>query len=67
MLTDALLPLMGEGSRIVNVSSGLARFALLGYGVYGSLKAAVEQLTRYQALELSPRGISMKAIAAGAT
>ena len=67
MLTDALLPLMGEGSRIVNVSSGLARFTLPGYAIYGSLKAAVEQLTRYQAAELGPRGISVKAIAPGAT
>jgi len=40
-LTQALLPLMNDGGRIVNLSSGLARFALPGYAVYGALKGAI--------------------------
>ena len=65
-LTQALLPLLADGGRIVNVSSGLARFALPGYSVYGALKGAVEVLTRYQAKELGERGIAVNVIAPGA-
>ena len=48
-LTQKLLPLMNDGGRIVNVSSGLARFALPGSSAYGAAKGAVEVLTRYLA------------------
>lgn len=65
-LTQKLLPLMADGGRIINVSSGLARFALPGYGAYASMKGAVEVLTRYLAKELGPRGISVNVVAPGA-
>lgn len=65
-LTQKLLPLLGDGGRIVNVSSGLARFALPGTSVYGASKGAVEVLTRYMAKELAPRGITVNVIAPGA-
>jgi len=65
-LTQGLLPLMVDGGRIVNVSSGLARFALPGYAAYGALKAAVETLTRYMAKELGARGIAVNVVAPGA-
>lgn len=65
-LTQALLPLLSDGGRIVNVSSGLARFALPGYAVYGALKGAIEVLTRYQAKELGERGIAVNVVAPGA-
>lgn len=65
-LTQALLPMLNDGGRIVNVSSGLARFATPGYAAYGSLKGAVEVLTRYLAKELGPRRISVNAVAPGA-
>ncbi len=65
-LTQALLPLLADGRRIVNVSSGLARFALPGYAVYGALKGAIEVLTRYQAKELGERGIAVNVVAPGA-
>jgi len=58
-LSQALLPLMNDGGRIINISSGLARFALPGYAVYGALKGGVETLTRYMAKELGPRGIAV--------
>ncbi|QDL55826.1 SDR family NAD(P)-dependent oxidoreductase [Rhodoferax aquaticus] len=65
-LTQKLLPLMADGGRIVNVSTGLARFALPGYAAYGSMKGAVEVLTRYMAKELGPRGIAVNVVAPGA-
>ena len=46
-LTNHLLPLMNDGGRILNISSGLARFAYPGYGAYASMKGAMEVLTRY--------------------
>lgn len=57
-LTQRLLPLLQDGGRILNVSSGLARFALPGYAAYAAMKGAMEVLTRYQAKELGGRGIS---------
>lgn len=65
-LTQQLLPLMKDGGRILNVSSGLARFALPGYSAYAAMKGAMEVLTRYQAKELGARGISVNIIAPGA-
>lgn len=65
-LTQKLLPLINDGGRILNVSSGLARFALPGYAAYGAMKGGVEVLTRYLAKELGPRGIAVNVIAPGA-
>jgi NAD(P)-dependent dehydrogenase (short-subunit alcohol dehydrogenase family) len=65
-LTQKLLPLMNDGGRIVNISSGLARFAAPGRIGYGPIKAAVEALTRYMALELGPRRIAVNVVAPGA-
>ena len=66
LLTQKLLPLMNDGGRIVNISSGLARFSYPGRAIYGPMKAAVEALTRYMALELGPRRISVNVVAPGA-
>jgi NAD(P)-dependent dehydrogenase (short-subunit alcohol dehydrogenase family) len=66
LLTQKLLPLMNDGGRIVNISSGLARFAFPGRAIYGPMKAAVEALTRYMALELAPRRIAVNVVAPGA-
>ncbi|MGH9467566.1 MAG: SDR family NAD(P)-dependent oxidoreductase [Terriglobales bacterium] len=65
-LTQKLLPLMRDGGRIVNLSSGLARFVLPGTSAYGAAKGAIEVLTRYLAKELGPRGITVNAVAPGA-
>jgi NAD(P)-dependent dehydrogenase (short-subunit alcohol dehydrogenase family) len=65
-LTQKLLPLIRDGGRIVNISSGLARFAFPGSSAYGSMKGAVEVLTRYLAKELGPRGIAVNTVAPGA-
>ncbi|HTH62581.1 MAG TPA: SDR family oxidoreductase [Paraburkholderia sp.] len=66
LLTQKLLPLINDGGRIVNISSGLARFAYPGRAIYGPMKAAVEALTRYMALELAPRRIAVNVVAPGA-
>jgi NAD(P)-dependent dehydrogenase (short-subunit alcohol dehydrogenase family) len=65
-LTQKLLPLMNDGGRVVNISSGLARFASPGRIGYGPIKAGVEALTRYMALELGGRRITVNVVAPGA-
>lgn len=65
-LTQKLLPLIADGGRIINVSSGLARFTLPGYAAYAAMKGAIEVLTRYLAKELGPRGIAVNVLAPGA-
>jgi NAD(P)-dependent dehydrogenase (short-subunit alcohol dehydrogenase family) len=65
-LTQKLLPLLKDGGRIINISSGLARFALPGYAAYGAMKGAIEVLTRYMAKELGHRQIAVNVIAPGA-
>ena len=65
-LTQKLLPLMADGGRIVNISSGLTRFAIPGYAAYASMKGAVETLTKYLAKELGARKITVKVVAPGA-
>lgn len=65
-LTQRLLPLIADGGRILNVSTGLARFTLPGHAAYAAAKGAVEVLTRYLARELGPRGITANVIAPGA-
>ena len=66
LLTQALLPMIEDGGKIVMISSGLARFALPGYAAYAAMKGAVEVLTRYLAKELGARGISVNTVAPGA-
>jgi NAD(P)-dependent dehydrogenase (short-subunit alcohol dehydrogenase family) len=65
-LTQTLLPLVADGGRIVNLSTGLTRITYPGYGAYAAVKGAVEVLTRYLAKELGSRGISVNAVAPGA-
>ncbi|AWH17808.1 short-chain dehydrogenase [Stenotrophomonas sp. ZAC14D2_NAIMI4_7] len=65
-LTQALLPLIADGGRILNVSSGLARFSLPGSSAYAMMKGGIEVFTRYLARELGPRGISANTLAPGA-
>ncbi len=66
LLTQRLLPLINDGGRVLNVSSGLARMTYPGYSAYGAMKAAVEVFTRYLAAELGPRRITANVIAPGA-
>ncbi|HWL68927.1 MAG TPA: SDR family oxidoreductase [Geminicoccus sp.] len=65
-LTQTLLPLIADGGRIVNLSSGLTRVSYPGFAVYSAVKGAVEVLTRYLARELGSRGIAVNTVAPGA-
>lgn len=65
-LTQKLLPLIKDGGRIINTSSGLARFTFPGYAAYAIMKGGIEVMTRYMAKELGPRGIRVNTIAPGA-
>jgi NAD(P)-dependent dehydrogenase (short-subunit alcohol dehydrogenase family) len=65
-LTQALLPLLRDGGRIVTVSSGLTRVSMPGSAPYAAMKGAVEVLTRYLAKELGSRGITANCVAPGA-
>lgn len=65
-LTQKLLPLIADGGRILNVSSGLARFSLPGYAAYAMMKGGIEVMTRYMAKEFGSRGISVNTVAPGA-
>ncbi|MCQ9633894.1 SDR family oxidoreductase [Chryseobacterium sp. WG23] len=65
-LTQKFLPFINDGGGIVNISSGLARFATPGSSVYGSIKAGVEMLTKYMAKELGSRKIKANVVAPGA-
>ncbi len=65
-LTQKLLPLIHDGGRVVNISSGLTRFSFPGSASYASMKGAVEVLTRYLAKELGSRRIAVNTVAPGA-
>lgn len=65
-LTQTLLPQLIDGGSIVNISTGLTRFAIPGFGAYATMKGAVETMTKYWAKELGPRGIRVNVLAPGA-
>jgi NAD(P)-dependent dehydrogenase (short-subunit alcohol dehydrogenase family) len=65
-LTQAMLPLLADGGRIVNFSSGLTRVSFPGFSAYSAAKGAVEILTLYMAKELGGRGITANTVAPGA-
>jgi len=64
-LSQTLVPLIADGGRILNMSSGLARYTYPGQAAYAVMKGGVEVLTRYMAAELGPRRISVNVIAPG--
>jgi 3-oxoacyl-[acyl-carrier protein] reductase len=65
-LTQAALPLLREGARIVNISSIAGRVGRsAGRSLYGATKAAVDAFTRNWALELAARKIRVNAVAPG--
>jgi NAD(P)-dependent dehydrogenase (short-subunit alcohol dehydrogenase family) len=64
-LTQRALPLLNNGGRIINISTGTTRFCVPGYSVYASMKGAIETLTKYLAKDLGPRGITVNVVAPG--
>lgn len=65
-LTQKALPFLQDGGRIINISTGLARFTGPGYSAYASMKGAIETLTKYLAKELGSRKITVNVVAPGA-
>ncbi|TIL73400.1 MAG: SDR family oxidoreductase [Mesorhizobium sp.] len=65
-LVQALLPLIADGGRTVNFSSGLTRASYPGFSAYAAAKGAVEILTVYMAKELGARGMTVNTVAPGA-
>lgn len=64
-LTQKLLNVIADGGRIINFSTGLSRFVVPGFAAYGSMKAAIDHLTKYMAKELGARGITANTVAPG--
>jgi NAD(P)-dependent dehydrogenase (short-subunit alcohol dehydrogenase family) len=64
-LTQKTLPIINNGGRIVNISTGTTRFCVPGYSVYASMKGAVETFTKYLAKELGEKGITANIVAPG--
>lgn len=64
-LTQKSLPILNDGGRIINISTGTTRFCVPGYSVYASMKGAIEILTKYLAKELGARGITVNVVAPG--
>jgi NAD(P)-dependent dehydrogenase (short-subunit alcohol dehydrogenase family) len=64
-LTQQSLPMMNDGGRIINISTGTTRFCAPGYSVYASMKGAIEVFTRYVAKEVGSRGITANVLAPG--
>ncbi|AMR33782.1 short-chain dehydrogenase [Mucilaginibacter sp. PAMC 26640] len=64
-LTQKLLNVIADGGRIINLSTGLTRFATPGYAAYASMKGAIEVFTKYLAKELGSRGIAANLVAPG--
>ncbi|WP_250007858.1 SDR family NAD(P)-dependent oxidoreductase [Actinoplanes sp. M2I2] len=65
-LTQALLPLIADGGRILNVTTALTRGVVPGMSAYAATKGAIEVLTRYQAVELADRSIRVNTLMGGA-
>jgi NAD(P)-dependent dehydrogenase (short-subunit alcohol dehydrogenase family) len=65
-LTQKLLPLLLDGGCVLNITTGLTRFSMVGYAPYAAAKSALETFTRYLAQELGPRRIRGVALAPGA-
>jgi len=64
-LTQQSLPMMNDGGRVINISTGTTRFCVPGYAIYASAKAAVENFTKYLAKDIGARGMTANVVAPG--
>jgi enoyl-[acyl-carrier protein] reductase III len=64
-MVQRLAPRMSTGGRIVTISGMDTHRYVAGHGVLASAKAALEALTRYLAVELGPRGITVNCVNPG--
>lgn len=61
------LPLLPEGGRVINISSGLTRLGDPTSLMYSMTKGALEQLAPHLSKLLGPRGITINTVLPGAT
>jgi NAD(P)-dependent dehydrogenase (short-subunit alcohol dehydrogenase family) len=66
-LTQALMPALRDGGRVINISSPGARIGTPQFIAYGMSKAAVDCFTRILAKELGPRRITVNSVSPGYT
>jgi bifunctional oxygenase/reductase len=66
-IVQRALKIMPDGGRIINISSGLTRFANPDEVAYAMSKGAVEMLALHFAKSLGPRGITVNSVAPGIT
>lgn len=66
LVSQEAAKLMTEGGRIIALTSLGSTRVIPGYTAIGVSKAALESLTRYLAVELGARGITVNAVSAGA-
>lgn len=64
-LTQALLPRLSDGGRVINISSAASRLAGKDFVVYSMAKAALDMFTRVLAKELGPRRINVNSVQPG--
>lgn len=65
MLAARAAEFMPHGARVMNISSPGSGRVLPSYFAVGVSKAAIEAITRYMAIDLAPKGISVNAVSAG--
>ncbi|MDT9687562.1 SDR family oxidoreductase [Streptomyces sp. P9(2023)] len=66
-IVQRALPLLSDGGRVINISSGLTRCANPDQVAYSMTKGAIEQITLHFARHLAPRGITVNSVAPGIT
>src|SRR5690606_9052257 len=66
-LTQQVSPMMNDGGRIINISSGITGARVPGGSVYAGSKAAIEAFARCWAAELGTRNITVNTISPGMT
>ena len=67
LVTQALLPQLNDGGRVINISSAGARLADPDVIAYCMCKAAINNFTLALAKKLGPRGITVNAVCPGTT
>ncbi|TDC97186.1 SDR family oxidoreductase [Actinomadura sp. 7K507] len=66
-IVQRALEIMPDGGRIINISSGLTRFANPDEVAYAMTKGAVEMISLHYARHLGPRNITVNSVAPGLT
>lgn len=66
-VTQALLPLLRQDGRVINISSVASRLAGADFIAYSMSKSALDMFTKVLAKQLGPRGICVNSVGPGYT